>query len=223
MNHDLDQLHELVSILMEGSVTGEELEVAAETVEIYRHDRLGLTLLHAFYARPPEDRHDSLREIRLAGRGQGVFLLAALCPAESWLYLVSDEGAELVGPLEAGIEEEELIEHFHLESAPAFRRRCARPEDFAILEPLAGDPDVCPACWSTTGEFHEIGCPVEICPWCGGQLIHCSCRFERFGLEAIADEADLAAFLDELERQGRIPYGPEQRPAFLNDDEDLGA
>ena len=59
---------------------------------------------------------------------------------------------------------------------------------------------------------------MEICPWGGGQLIHCDCRFERLGLDALTSEEDLLRFEAMLEEQGRITYSPEQRPAFLDDD-----
>jgi hypothetical protein len=58
---------------------------------------------------------------------------------------------------------------------------------------------------------------VEICPWCGGQLVHCDCRFEKLGLDALTTEAELTQFEVLLEERGRIPYSPEQRPAFADE------
>ncbi len=37
------------------------------------------------------------------------------------------------------------------------------------------DSDVCPDCGAGRGEFHEDGCDIEQCPYCGGQLISCDC------------------------------------------------
>src|SRR3954447_17239662 len=34
----------------------------------------------------------------------------------------------------------------------------------------------CPDCGAGPGEFHELGCDIEQCPYCGGQLISCDCR-----------------------------------------------
>ena len=86
-----------------------------------------------------------------------------------------------------------------------------------IYEPLQLDEDICPACHTTAGEYHELGCPVELCPWCGGQLIHCDCRYEQLGLDAITTEAELRQFEILLEDRGRIPYSREQRPSFADE------
>jgi len=32
------------------------------------------------------------------------------------------------------------------------------------------------------GELHEEGCDLERCPFCGGQLVSCGCRYEKLGL-----------------------------------------
>ena len=74
------------------------------------------------------------------------------------------------------------------------------------------------ACHAAAGEYHELGCPVEICPWCGGQLIHCDCRYEQLGLDGLTTEAELLQFEAVLEERGRIPYSPEQRPSFAGSD-----
>ena len=58
---------------------------------------------------------------------------------------------------------------------------------------------------------------MEICPWCGGQLIHCDCRFEQMGLDALTSEAELDQFEALLEERGRISFSPEQRPNFADD------
>ena len=33
--------------------------------------------------------------------------------------------------------------------------------------------DACPHCGAKPGELHELGCGVEGCPQCGGQLLSC--------------------------------------------------
>jgi hypothetical protein len=34
---------------------------------------------------------------------------------------------------------------------------------------------VCLDCEAEDGQIHELGCDVETCPRCGGQLISCGC------------------------------------------------
>jgi hypothetical protein len=49
----------------------------------------------------------------------------------------------------------------------------------------------CHDCGVEVGEIHEYGCDMEYCPFCLGQLISCRCKGKQ---------------LDNLEREGRIPY-----------------
>jgi len=36
---------------------------------------------------------------------------------------------------------------------------------------------ICHDCAANPGQFHALGCDMERCPICGGQLISCSCDF----------------------------------------------
>ncbi len=203
--------------LMEYAVPEERLAEALDLLEIYRHDGLALELLHEFYSFLPEARRDWIREIRLVARRQGVLLLAAITGDGGYLYLVSSEDLDFQGLLADGLWDPELLDFFGFAGRDDCQQLCRAAEELSVYMPIDGDRDVCPACHAASGELHELGCPVELCPWCGGQLIHCSCRFDRLELDRLSSEQDLVRFEEMLNEQGRIPYSPEQRPSFADD------
>jgi hypothetical protein len=190
---------------------------AEDLLDIYRHDRIALELLQEFYSFLPDARNDWVREIRLVRRRQGMFLLAAMTEVSGYLYLVSGEGVEFQGMLAEGPWDRDLLEFFGYSDREEFRAESGSPEGCQVYEPMDSDQDICPSCHVATGELHELGCPVELCPWCGGQLVYCGCRYDRLGIDALESEEDLIRFEEILNEQGRIPYSPEQRPSFLDD------
>jgi len=203
--------------LMQYAVPEEQLDSALDLLVIFRDDRIALTVLQEFYSYLPDAEEDWIKELRLVGRHQGVFLLAAVTARDAYLYLVSSEGIEFHGSLLEGYLDKQLLDFFGFASSDSFKEAGRNPENFPAYQPLQGDENVCPACHAATGEVHEFGCPVEICPWCGGQLIHCNCRFEQLEKDEIKDEQDLVRFEEMLEQKGRIVYSPEQRPSFADD------
>ena len=216
----LEELNEKRTAILEAmeSVVPEEFRAEAEDLlEMYREDRIGLELLLEFYSHLPESREDWIREIRVINRQRGIFLLAAMTAQERYQYLVSSEGIEFQGRVTDGFLADELIDFFGYDSAEAFKAVCDVADTLPVYEPLQLDEDICPACHAVAGEYHELGCPVEICPWCGGQLIYCDCRYEKLGLDAITSEEELQQFEVLLEEQGRLPYSREQRPSFADD------
>lgn len=217
MLEDLAKKRAYIREAMEYAVTEDDWAGAEDLLDIYREDRIGLALLQEFYSYLPEAREDWVREIRVVNRHRGIFLLAAFTAHDRYLYLVSSEGSEFQGSMADGYLTEELLDFFGYESAEAFAAVCAAPDSLAVYEPVQMDEDVCPACHAEAGELHELGCPVELCPWCGGQLIRCSCRYDQLGLDAIGSEEELLQFEAILEARGRIPYSREQRPSFADD------
>ncbi|MDD2465481.1 MAG: hypothetical protein PHI97_15905 [Desulfobulbus sp.] len=217
MQNELEKQRKSIATAMEYAVPEEFRAEAEDLVEIYHDDRIGLTLLLEFYSYLPEAREEWIRELRLINRQQGIFLLAARTDHHRYLYLVSSEGIEFQGDLDDGYLNQEVIDYFGYENTEAFVTACSPFDELPIYEPLQVDAEICPACHTASGENHELGCPVELCPWCGGQLIHCDCRFEKLGLDAFSSEAELAEFEALLEERGRIPYSPEQRPVFADE------
>jgi len=202
---------------MEYAVDENDQGVAKDLLLQYREDRLALDLLLEFYSFLPEARTDYVRELRLVARSRGLFLLAALTSLSGYMYLVSSEGVEFHGALEQGYLDPELLSYFGYSDLDAFKKQCGTGENLPFYEPLRLDVDVCPACHVVTGELHELGCPLEICPWCGGQLVRCPCRFERLEVETMSSEEEILRFAALLEERGRVAYSPDQRPDFADD------
>ena len=216
----MDELQEKrhhIRQLMQYSVPEEQLDPALDLLVIFREDRIALMVLQEFYSYLPDAKEDWIKELRLVGRQGGIFLVTAVTYGDAYLYLVSNEGIEFHGSLLEGYLDNELLDFFGFESSAGFKEAGHNPENFPVYQPLQGDIDVCPACHAATGEVHELGCPVEICPWCGGQLIHCTCRFEQLETDEITDEHDLVRLEELLEQKGRIVYSPEQRPYFADE------
>ncbi|MDD3619153.1 MAG: hypothetical protein RBR09_00925 [Desulfobulbaceae bacterium] len=212
--YDYTEKRRSIRDLMEYAVPEGWMEEAEDLLDIYRNDAIALELLHEFYSYLPEAGSDWVREIRLIGRRQGMFLLAAVTPVNSYVYLVSSEGIEFQGILAEGLWDRDILDFFGYGSRDTFREQSRSAERFGIYEPLDSDRDICPGCHAATGELHELGCPVELCPWCGGQLVYCSCRYDQLGAESLSSEEDIIRFEEILDRRGRIPYSPEQRPAY---------
>ena len=215
--NDIGKMRRAIMEAMEYAVTENDRAAAEDLLDIYRDDRIGLAVLSEFYNYLPEAREAWVREIRLVQRHRGIFLLAAVTAEESYFYLVSSEGIEFHGNLSSGYLADELLDFFGYESASVFQQSCSNVTALPIYEPLQLEEEICPACHAETGEYHELGCPVEVCPWCGGQLISCDCRYEKLGLDSLESDADLVQFEAILEDQGRIPYSREQRPSFADD------
>ncbi|MCL7488038.1 MAG: hypothetical protein M8357_07700 [Desulfobulbaceae bacterium] len=214
---EFGEKRERIRNLMEYAVPEGSLDEALDLLDIYRDDRIALDLLHEFYAFLPEAKNDLVREIRLACRRQGVFLLAAMTRESGYFYLVSSEGIEFQGTVAEGMYDQDVLDFFGYSGREQFQAESSRPGKFQVYEPMGSDEDLCPACHAATGELHELGCPVELCPWCGGQLVYCSCRFEKLEVESLSSEKDLVRFEEILNEQGRIPYSPEQRPSFADE------
>lgn len=214
---ELTERAEAVRNLMEFAVPEGLMDEALDLLDIYRNDMVALDLLHEFYGFLPEAKNDMVREIRLVARKQGVFILIAVTYENKYIYLVSSEGVEFQGTTADGMYDKDVLDFFGYESREKFLVESGELEGSQVYEPMDSDDNICPACHVATGELHEFGCPVELCPWCGGQVVYCSCRFEKLEVETLSSEAELARFEEILNEQGRIPYSPEQRPTFADE------
>jgi hypothetical protein len=109
----------------------------------------------------------------------------------------------------------EVLAFFGFESQEAFLKVCPVVGDLVEYAAVKGkEKEICPVCGVPEGKYHLLGCTVEICPWCEGQLSHCNCRFEQLDTDDIEDVEQLEAFLGMLEAKGRIPYQKSHAPAY---------
>jgi len=214
---ELQEKRRRIRELMQYAVPDGQAAEAQDLLIIFRDDRLALTVLDEFYQYLPEAQDDWIKELRLVGRKSGVFLLAAVTSVNAYLYLVSNEGIEFHGSMQEGYLDKDLQQFFGFLSAEQFSEQISNINEFSLYEPIQTDLDTCPACHAITGEEHELGCPVEICPWCGGQLVHCECRFAQLDQEEMTTDQDLIRFEEVLQEKGRLVYTPEQRPSFADE------
>jgi len=218
----LDEKRKEIELLMKYAVPEDHFRAAASFVETYAADAIVLNLLHNFYSYLPDAIDDGIRKLRLLARRQGTFLFCATSFRDDYLYIVTAADAFCLGKLADGIADDEVLEFFGFADQLTFAHRAGDLEGFATHTPVDRDSMLCPVCAVGVGEYHTLGCPVEICPWCGWQLTYCNCRFEQLDLEQLDDEADIERLLEKLEAAGRIAFDTAQRPAYpaMDGDED---
>ncbi len=194
-----------ILLLMDFAVNHEDQAQARELLEHYAGDVIALHLLHEFYSYLPEAENDAVRLIRRLDKKGGNFLLAATTVRDTYLYLANSEGAEFLGDHRDGIWDEEVLAYFGYDRDQALARFAAL-DSFPAYVPVSLDKSLCLVCAVDQGELHRLGCPLEVCPWCGGQLIQCNCRFSEAGIDRLSSEAQLETFIAALEAKGRIPF-----------------
>ncbi len=206
-----------IELLIRYSAPAEHRHQACTLVQGYRDDQIALRLLHHFYSYLPEAEDDAVRKISEVSRRQGLFLLVAVSLLGKYLYLVNTEEAVFLGTLEENALDGELLEFFGWQGPAAFAKATRNPTDLADYQAATLDGNHCPACSVATGEEHILGCPVEVCPWCGGQLVHCNCRFGRLQKESLDRDSDLDELYRLLSEKGRIPFEPAgQAPGYFS-------
>lgn len=202
-----------IDLYVQYAVTKEELPKARELVATYSDNDRVLRLLREYYMVLPEAREEPVCKVSCLMEKEAVCLFVLVCSEHAYLYVVSADEllllAEYPGEVPA-----EVLSFFEFKSQKEFEKQCPAQEE---LEPYAASSDeaaCCPACGVADGQEHLLGCVVEICPWCGGTLSKCNCRFEQLKVDEIESEEQLDEFADLLIAKGRIPYSKEQKIAY---------
>jgi hypothetical protein len=212
----LIMLRDDIEILIPFAVPKEELQLAMNFLDSYAEDSFALAVIKDYYQTLPNAREEALVKISVLEVKEQVFLLLLSSTRHHYFYVTNDEESLFLGEWHEGIEDKQLLMFFGYVDSETFAK--AHPEVMACRQYISLErmnEELCPSCGAYTGEFHTLGCPVEVCPWCGGQLNHCNCRFEQMGVEELTDESILDEFVEKLEQKGRVPYTKEQRPSFM--------
>ena len=197
---------EKIKLLMRYAVPRNRLEEATDLVLRYQNDAIGLNLFHAFYSFLPEAEDDLILALRLLGRRQGTFLIRASTMLGVYLYLVNRERAEFIGPDTQKKWDRDLLQFFGYGDSKSLSKQLADPALLDEYTPSCQDESLCPVCQAAHGEHHAFGCPTEICPWCGGQLTSCNCRFKQLERDQIKTASQIDLLLKKLNKKGRIAF-----------------
>jgi len=217
----LQQLKEDIGILVPYAVPPEELETAMRFIDTFSEDFFALGIIKDYYQTLPDAREEALIKISVLEAKEQVYLMLLSTTSHHYFYVTNDEESLFLNEWDRGVDDKQLLNYFGYADNKSFAEAHPDKEKCREYKPLERmDEDLCPSCGVNTGSMHTLGCPVEICPWCGGQLNHCNCRFEQLDVEEFTDELMLEKFAAKLEAKGRVAYTPEQRPSFLADGED---
>lgn len=206
-------LVEEIKLFIEYGVRSDEKAAAIDIVEEYSDNSTALSVLRDFYSRLPKLRDEAVKDIHRIVSRMGFVLLGVNTRKYEYLYFYNGEKSIYLGEKRDGIQDTEVLSFFGFSSNDELRRELAgipKGPGERGLEQKA----FCPACSVESGAFHQLGCPVEICPWCDSQLTYCNCRFERLGVDEIVDEADIDRFEILLNDKGRIRFSADQAPAY---------
>jgi hypothetical protein len=204
-----------IRFLMKYAVPEEQVEAAESLLRKYETDIIGLNLLYSFYIHLPEGLDDSVIKVRFLSHRQGVFLLCVFTGnGMQYLYIVNNEAAHIIGTLAEGIIDREILDFFGYGDNKEVLALTSEPDKLKVYEPYTSDSKRCPSCQVAEGEFHTLGCPVEVCPWCNGQLTYCNCRFIKLDTDSLDKASQIEKLLELLEEAGRIVFKKEHSPGY---------
>lgn len=212
----LDEL----KIFIEFGVSQAERVQAMQLMERYRGNLTALIVLMEFYKVLPEAREEAVIRLGYITSREGTTLLGITTTGHEYLAVVSENNAHILGEYGKEKLSTEILNFFGYQDNETL---CSEVGSFEKLKPYGEKSNHinCPACGVEVGEFHIFGCPVEVCPWCDGQLSNCNCRFDKLEVESLDREEQLDEFLSILEAKGRVAFSEDQKPGYPGTSEGL--
>jgi hypothetical protein len=209
-----DQLVKEIKLYIRYAVPESEIERAAALVERYRKNRRILALLREYYVALPDAREEPVLRISKLLQRQGVVLYVLTTTSTAQIYAVSVDEIVWLGEYPGALDPE-ISGLWGFADHAEFLKICVPVGDLEDLAVVAGETGrECPICGVEAGEYHILGCSVEVCPWCEGQLNKCNCRFEQLEVDLFESDEHLERFLDILHAKGRIPFEEQQAPFY---------
>ena len=216
---DLEGEVEEIANLIHYSVEERDRQQALSFLRRHKKEPIILTLLREFYSALPEGVEEPVIKVGYVRCKQGVCLLAVSTIEHKYLYFAAPDRATYMSRLGEVLDKPDILGFFDYEDGEQLAGECLALQEEDAEAGVGHDHGVggCPVCFTEPGKLHEFGCPVEVCPWCDGQVTNCNCRFDKLGLDEIVDEEQLAGFLELLSDKGRIPYKKEQSVSYPAD------
>ena len=212
---ELQAIVEEIELLIRYAVSKEDGDTARALLEKYRANRVALQVLKEYYSSLPEAREEALSRIVHIHMRQGIFLLGVSTGAHEYIFFASEDEADCLGEYLEDGGDSEILAYFGYAGKESFLQRHPTMAEFKdFSETWKINTIVCPVCSVAIGEFHHLGCSVEVCPWCQGQLSRCNCRFDQMQKEEIESDEDLERFEALLQQKGRISFQEGQGPVY---------
>ena len=210
----MDKLIKEIKLYIRYAVPEHELRDAVAVVDRYRQNRMVLNLLREHYVALPNAEEEAVIRIAKLVQSQGVFLFVLITASTAHLYAVSLEEVVWLGEYLSEMDAE-IMAFWGFTDQEEIAKICVPISELQEYAGGAGgNKGECPACGVEEGEYHILGCSVEVCPWCEGQLNKCNCRFEQLEVDMVDNEEQLERFLDFLTAKGRIPFQLQQAPYY---------
>ncbi len=204
-----------IKLLIMYAVSEVERDRANALVDSYRENRVALSVLKEFYSCLPEAREESVSRIVHIDTRQGIFLLGVRAGVHEYIFVATEDDAMSLGEFQEDGGDEDTFGFFGYPGKASFLKRHPTMAEFKDFRAIyTTNTAFCPVCSAAVGEPHHLGCPVEICPWCFGQLSKCNCRFDQLGKEELAGDEELRRFESLLQEKGRICFEAGQGPAY---------